>query len=84
MVYHYYLNTILLYLIYNIIALSVVRRRVEIGTLRALGMPPLYIAAIFFLEAGIIGSIGSILGIGLGYYLAEFSLDAVSLTIKVH
>ena len=71
-----------LYLIYNMIALSVVRRRVEIGTLRALGATPTLIAFIFFLEAGIIGAAGSILGIGLGYYFAQFSLDAVSLTVN--
>jgi putative ABC transport system permease protein len=71
-----------LYLIYNMIALSVVRRRVEIGTLRALGATPTLIAFLFFLEAGIIGAAGSILGIGLGYYFAQFSLDAVSLTVN--
>ncbi|MDA0692151.1 MAG: FtsX-like permease family protein [Nitrospinae bacterium] len=71
-----------LYLIYNMIALSVVRRRMEIGTLRALGATPTLIAVIFFLEAGIIGTAGSFLGIGLGYYFAQFSLDAVTLTIN--
>lgn len=71
-----------LYLIYNMIALSVVRRRMEIGTLRALGATPALIALIFFLEAGIIGAMGSILGIGLGYYFAQFSLDAITLTVN--
>ncbi|MEE2987565.1 MAG: FtsX-like permease family protein [Nitrospinota bacterium] len=71
-----------LYLIYNMIALSVVRRRVEIGTLRAMGATPLLIAAIFFLEAGILGTAGSVLGIWLGQYFAQFSLDAVSLTVN--
>ncbi|MFP6638075.1 MAG: FtsX-like permease family protein [Nitrospinaceae bacterium] len=71
-----------LYLIYNMIALSVVRRRVEIGTLRALGATPTLIALIFFLEAGVIGAIGSLFGIGLGFYFAQFSLDAVSLTVN--
>ena len=71
-----------LYLIYNMIALSVVRRRVEIGTLRALGATPTLIALIFFLEAGVIGAIGSLLGIGMGYFFAQFSLDAVSLTVN--
>ncbi len=71
-----------MYLIYNMIALSVVRRRVEIGTLRALGATPTFIAAIFFLEAGVIGSIGSLLGIGVGYFFAQFSLDAVSITVN--
>jgi putative ABC transport system permease protein len=71
-----------LYLIYNMIALSVVRRRMEIGTLRALGATPPLVAVIFFLEAGIIGTVGSFLGIGFGYYFAQFSLDAVTLTIN--
>jgi putative ABC transport system permease protein len=71
-----------LYLIYNMIALSVVRRRVEIGTLRALGATPTLIALIFFLEAGVIGAIGSLLGIGMGYFFAQFSLDAVSITVN--
>lgn len=71
-----------LYLIYNMIALSVVRRRMEIGTLRALGATPTLIALVFFLEAGIIGTAGSFLGIGFGYYFAQFSLDAVTLTIN--
>jgi putative ABC transport system permease protein len=71
-----------LYLIYNMIALSVVRRRMEIGTLRALGATPTLVAVIFFLEAGIIGTVGSFLGIGFGYYFAQFSLDAVTLTIN--
>ena len=71
-----------LYLIYNMIALSVVRRRMEIGTLRALGATPALVAVIFFLEAGIIGTIGSFLGIGLGYAFAQFSLDAISMTIN--
>ncbi|MBT3509138.1 MAG: FtsX-like permease family protein [Nitrospina sp.] len=71
-----------LYLIYNMIALSVVRRRVEIGTLRAIGATPTLIALIFFLEAGVIGALGSLLGIGLGYFFAQFSLDAVSLTVN--
>ncbi|MFQ5673751.1 MAG: FtsX-like permease family protein [Nitrospinales bacterium] len=71
-----------LYLIYNMIALSVVRRRMEIGVLRALGAMPGMVAAIFLLEAAVIGAAGTLLGIGLGYVLAEFSLQAVSLTVN--
>ncbi len=71
-----------LYLIYNMIALSVVRRRVEIGTLRAIGATPLLIASIFFIEAGIIGAVGSVFGVWLGKHFAQFSLDAVSITIN--
>jgi putative ABC transport system permease protein len=71
-----------LYLIYNMVALSVVRRRSEIGTLRAIGATPLLIASIFFIEAGIIGAAGSVIGVWLGKYLAQFSLNAVSVTVN--
>ena len=71
-----------LYLIYNMISLSVVRRRTEIGTLRAMGASPGLIASIFLLEAGVIGVIGSAIGIALGYYLAQFALDAVAITVN--
>jgi len=71
-----------LYLIYNMLALSVVRRRSEIGTLRALGASPLLPAGIFFLEATLIGVAGSALGVWLGHYLAQFSLTAVSTTVN--
>ena len=71
-----------LYLIYNMVALSVVRRRAEIGTLRAIGATPVLVASIFFIEAGIIGVAGSVIGVWLGKYLAQFSLDAVSVTVN--
>jgi len=71
-----------LYLIYNMMALSVVRRRVEIATLRALGATPVMVAGVFFLEAGIIGAAGSALGIVLGSAFAQVALDAVSLTVN--
>ena len=59
-----------LYLIYNMVALSVVRRRTEIGTLRAIGATPLLIASIFFIEAVMIGAAGSVIGVWLVKYLA--------------
>ena len=71
-----------LYLIYNMVSLSVVRRRTEIGTLRAIGATPLLVASIFFIEAGIIGTAGSVIGIWLGKHFAQFSLAAVSITVN--
>lgn len=71
-----------LYLIYNMISLSVVRRRMEIGVLRALGADPLLVGTIFLLEAGIIGAVGSALGVALGYSMAQLSLDAVTVTVN--
>tara|TARA_B100000686_G_C16769928_1_gene964381 strand:+ start:89 stop:1792 length:1704 start_codon:yes stop_codon:yes gene_type:complete len=54
----------------------------ETGALRAMGAAPWMIALIFFLEAGILGTIGSLVGVALGYGFAEFSLKAVSLTVN--
>ncbi|MFQ5443278.1 MAG: FtsX-like permease family protein [Nitrospinales bacterium] len=71
-----------LYLIFNMISLSVVRRRMEIGALRAMGATPGMIALIFILEAGILGLIGSLIGVGLGYYFAQFSLQAITFTVN--
>lgn len=71
-----------LYLIYNMVSLSVVRRRMEIGTLRALGAAPWWIGGIFVLEAAVIGVIGSAAGVGIGYWLAKFSLQAITLTVQ--
>ncbi|MFQ5482830.1 MAG: FtsX-like permease family protein, partial [Nitrospinaceae bacterium] len=71
-----------LYLIYNMISLSVVRRRMEIGAMRAMGASSGLIAAIFLFEAGILGALGSLGGIALGHHLARFSLEAVNVTIN--
>ena len=52
-----------LYLILQALEAAVVRRRSEIGTLRALGFTPQWIQRMWLLESVILGSIGS--GIGL-------------------
>src|ERR1041385_5972770 len=54
------------FLIYNTIAVSVVRRRTEIGILRAIGTSSRGVLLIFLGEAAVLGLLGSVLGIGLG------------------
>ncbi len=54
------------FLVYNTIAISVVQRRREIGTLRALGATRLRIRALFTLEALVLGGLGTVLGLPLG------------------
>ncbi len=69
-------------LIYNTISISVVRRRVEIGILRALGATRATVFRMFMLEALIIGAVGSALGIGLGRAMAEGLVGLISVTIN--
>jgi putative ABC transport system permease protein len=70
-----------MYLIYNTVAISVVQRRPEIGTLRALGARRRTICAIFLAEGALYGIVGGIAGCGLGALLASFSVAAVSRTV---
>jgi len=70
------------FLIYNTIAVSVVRRRTEIGALRALGISSRGVLAIFLGEAAILGVVGSGLGIILGRLLAAGLLGMISDTVN--
>ncbi len=69
------------FLIYNTIAVSVVRRRAEIGILRALGVSARGVLTIFLGEAAMLGVIGSLVGIGLGRVLASAIAGMISDTV---
>lgn len=70
------------FLIYNTIAVSVVRRRAEIGILRALGTPRQGIFWLFLGEALLLGLAGSLLGLLLGRFLASAMVFLISQTIN--
>jgi putative ABC transport system permease protein len=70
-----------MFLIYNTVATAVVRRRHEIGVLRALGLSGLQVQVLFIAEALVLGIIGSLLGLVLGVVLAGQLVGAVSQTI---
>ena len=55
-----------MYLIYNTVAISVVRRRPEIGTLRALGVRRAQIFGVFVAEGALFGVAGALAGTALG------------------
>jgi putative ABC transport system permease protein len=57
--------------IMNIMIVSLMERTREIGILKALGMKSRTVLAIFICEAVILGLLGSIFGIGLGWVLAN-------------
>jgi putative ABC transport system permease protein len=60
-----------MFLIYQSVTLSVVRRRREIGLLRTLGMTPGQVLALFLAEGAASGLLGGLLGLFLGVGLAR-------------
>lgn len=56
-----------LFLVYNALAVSVAERRHDVGILRSLGATRWQVAALFAGEAGLLGLIGSAIGIPLGW-----------------
>ncbi len=71
-----------LFLVYNTIAIGVVQRRREIGTLRALGASRKRIRALFTLEAMMLGALGAALGLPLGGLVARAAIGFVSQSIS--
>ncbi len=71
-----------MFVIYNTMSISVIRRRLELGTLRALGVTRNTIFMIFSFEALILGTTGSLFGAALGLGFARFTLAAVSRTVR--
>ncbi len=70
-----------MYLIYNTVAISVVQRRPEIGTVRALGATRGAVFRTFVAEGALFGVAGSACGLALGAALATLSVAAVSRTV---
>ena len=70
-----------MFLIYNAVSISVIQRRREIGMLRSIGVTRSQILGLFLCEAGLIGGVGSLIGVGVGIGLAKGMLFFVSRTI---
>jgi putative ABC transport system permease protein len=69
------------FLIYNTIAVSVVRRRAEIGILGAVGASRAQIFWLFAGEALALGLVGSLVGLALGRLLAQAAVGLISGTV---
>jgi len=69
------------FLIYNTISVSVVRRRAEIGTVRALGASRNMVLSAFLIEAFVFGAIGSALAIPLGRIMAIGTVKLLATTV---
>jgi putative ABC transport system permease protein len=70
------------FLIYNTISVSVVRRRAEIGIVRALGAGRSTILAAFLGEAASFGFFGALLGLPLGRLMATGAVKLMSATVE--
>jgi putative ABC transport system permease protein len=71
-----------LFLVYNTVAISVIARRVEIGTLRALGVTRRHVRTLFLAEAAVLGLAGTVVGIALGRVLADFAVRLTGATVS--
>ncbi len=70
------------FLIYNTISISVVRRRAEIGILRALGATRTMVLTAFLAEGVFFGLVGSVFGLALGRLMAKGALHLVGNTVQ--
>ncbi len=71
-----------MFLIFNTMAIAVLRRRQEIAILRALGISRLVVAALFAMEALTFGVVGSAIGTCFGLVMSNFALAAISETVQ--
>ncbi len=71
-----------IFLLYNTVFISVVKRRTEIGILRGLGADKKTVILLFAIQGIVLGLTGSLLGIIFGQLAAYFSVIAVEKTIS--
>jgi putative ABC transport system permease protein len=71
-----------LFLIYNTMTHALLRRRAEIGLLRALGVGRSRLAAALATEALLFGLVGGAIGVPLGWLLARTAVATVSSTVE--
>jgi putative ABC transport system permease protein len=71
-----------MFLVYNTVLISILRRRRDVGILKTLGVSPAQIFGAFIGEGLLLGAIGSALGIALGNALAFGILKLIGRTIN--
>ena len=72
-----------LFLVYNTVTISVVARRQEIGTLRALGLTRTKVLLLFLGEAAVLALAGIVIGLGLARVLADAAVAITATTVNV-
>lgn len=70
------------FLIYNTISVSVVRRRTEIGIVRALGASRWSVLVAFVGEAACLGFVGALIGLPLGRVMASGAVKLMASTVN--
>lgn len=70
------------FLVYSSTQASLIRRRAEFGLLRSIGSTPRQVCALILGEVVILGALGVMLGIPIGFRVAEASVDKVSATLS--
>ena len=71
-----------LFLVYNTVAVAVISRRSEIGTLRALGATRRLVFGFFLGEAAVLAAVGAALGAPAGWLLARGAVRLTSSTVN--
>lgn len=71
-----------IFLLYNTIFVSMVKRRREIGILRGLGIGRKTVMALFTIQGLFLGITGSLIGAVLGQFFAFYSIKAVENTVS--
>ncbi|KPK01430.1 MAG: hypothetical protein AMS20_13620 [Gemmatimonas sp. SG8_28] len=70
-----------LFLIFASTQASLVRRRTEFGVLRSLGATRRQVLGLMLAETVVLGGLGVVLGLALGYWVAATNVDVVSATL---
>lgn len=71
-----------MFLIYNTMTISVIRRRPEIGTMRALGVSRFQIMSLFMIESLWFGLVGTTIGLLMGVAMSQGALKAIAGTFQ--
>ncbi len=71
-----------MFLIYNTVMFSVVQRRTVLATLRALGATPAQVVMMVGIEAAAVGLLGAVIGLGLGWAMAQVAVRLEAQTIN--
>ncbi len=71
-----------LFLIYNTVSISVITRREEVGTLRALGVGRRMVLILFWGEALLLAVFGTVIGLAIGRLMAAGAVRATAVTVE--